>query len=56
LIRTGLIQQYDDPKAFLEEDTGVPGVGESAGIWLAAHGVRAAGADKIAFNAIELGP
>jgi kynurenine formamidase len=56
LIRTGWIQQFNDPKAFLGEDTGVPGVGESAGKWLAARGVRAAGADTITFDTIELGP
>jgi hypothetical protein len=37
LIRTGWIQQYDDPKSFFGEDTGVAGVGDSAGKWLAAH-------------------
>ena len=34
------------------EDTDVPSVGESAGKWLAAHGVHAAGAVTIAFDAI----
>ncbi|KAE9367380.1 cyclase family protein [Stipitochalara longipes BDJ] len=56
LIRTGWIQQFGNAKAFLGEETGVPGVGESAGKWLAAHDIRAAGADTITFDAIELGP
>lgn len=56
LIRTGWIQQFDDQEKFLGEATGVPGVGESGAKWLAAHGVRAAGADTITFDAIELGP
>ena len=56
LIHTGWIQQYHDPKAFLGEDTDVPNVGESAGKWLAAHGVHAAGAVTIAFDAIGFGP
>lgn len=56
LIRTGWIQLYSDAAAFLGDATGVPGVAESGGRWLAEHGVRAAGADTIAFDAVELGP
>ncbi|KAH8801386.1 putative cyclase [Xylogone sp. PMI_703] len=56
LIRTGWIQQYSDATAFLGESTGVPGISESGGKWLAAHGVRAAGADTITFDVIQLGP
>ncbi|KAH8890615.1 cyclase [Thozetella sp. PMI_491] len=56
LIRTGWIQHYSDPKAFLGAETGVPGVAGSGGQWLADHGVRAAGADTIAFDQVQLGP
>ncbi len=56
LIRTGWIQQYADAKAFLGNETGVPGVAASGGKWLAEHGVRAAGADTIQFDQVQLGP
>ncbi|KAK6524149.1 hypothetical protein TWF694_005810 [Orbilia ellipsospora] len=56
LIRTGWIQLYDDPQAFLGRSTGVPGVAQSGGEWLAAKEIRAAGADTIAFDVEELGP
>lgn len=56
LIRTGWIQQYSDPAAFLGDATGVPGVAASGGQWLAEHGVRAAGADTIQFDQVQLGP
>ncbi len=56
LIRTGWIQIYSDADAYLGDATGVPGVSESGGNWLAEHGVRAAGSDTIAFDCVELGP
>lgn len=56
LIRTGWIQQYSDAKAFVGDETGVPGVAASGGQWLADHGVRAAGADTIQFDQVQLGP
>ncbi|KAB5511692.1 putative cyclase [Coniochaeta sp. 2T2.1] len=56
LIRTGWIQHFDDPRAYLGHDTGVPGVAASGGQWLADRGVRAAGADTIGFDQVELGP
>ena len=56
LIRTGWIQRYADAKAYLGDETGVPGVAASGGQWLTDHGVRAAGADTIAFDQVQLGP
>ncbi|EPS45859.1 hypothetical protein H072_135 [Dactylellina haptotyla CBS 200.50] len=56
LIRTGWIQLYDDNAAFLGHSTGVPGVAESGGEWLASKGIKAAGADTIAFDVEQLGP
>ncbi|KAJ6259369.1 hypothetical protein Dda_6270 [Drechslerella dactyloides] len=56
LIRTGWVQLYDDAEAYLGQATGVPGVAQSGGEWLAAHGIRAAGADTIAFDVEQLGP
>ncbi|KAH8906497.1 putative cyclase [Coniochaeta sp. PMI_546] len=56
LIRTGWIQQYADAKAYLGNNTGVPGIAASGGQWLADHGVRAAGADTIGFDQVQLGP
>lgn len=55
LIRTGWGRHWDDPVAYLGIDTGVPGPGEEGAKWLAAKGVRAAGADTIAFERIEPG-
>ncbi|KAJ9136523.1 Cyclase family protein [Coniochaeta hoffmannii] len=52
LIRTGWVQQYADAKAYLGDETGFPGVAASGGQWLADHGVRAAGADTIAFDQV----
>jgi kynurenine formamidase len=56
LVRTGWIQLYADAAAYLGNDTGVPGVAASGGQWLADHGVRAAGADTIGFDQVQLGP
>lgn len=56
LVRTGWIQQYADARAYLGDETGVPGVAASGGQWLADSGVRAAGADTIAFDQVQLGP
>ena len=52
LIRTGWVQLYENARAVLGEETGVPGVGKNAGKWLAAHGIRAAGANTIIFDII----
>jgi len=53
LIRTGWIQLFGDAHAYLGDSTGVPGITEGAATWLAEHGVRAAGADTIAFDQIH---
>lgn len=57
LVRTGWGQLFDHPDrtSYLGHDTGVPGVGEAGARWLAAHAVRAAGADTIAFEQIAPG-
>lgn len=55
LIRTGWGQLWDDPQAYLGFDSGVPGPGEEAAKWLASMGIRAAGADTIAFEHLPPG-
>ena len=50
LIRTGWGRRWDDAEAYLGRSSGVPGPGEESAKWLAATGVRAAGADTIAFE------
>ncbi|MGK4585464.1 cyclase family protein [Kitasatospora sp. HPMI-4] len=52
LVRTGWPQLYTDAAAYLGHTTGVPGLTGQAADWLAAHGVRAAGSDTIAFDRI----
>jgi kynurenine formamidase len=56
LIRTGWIQLFSDPVAFLGHKTGTPGPDASGGRWLASHKVRAAGGDTISFEQVQLGP
>lgn len=55
LIRTGWGQRWDDPDAYVGAASGVPGPGEEGAKWLAARGVRAAGADTIAFEHLPPG-
>lgn len=57
LVRTGWGQLFEhpDPNRYIGHETGVPGVGEAGARWLAARGVRAAGADTIAFERIVPG-
>ncbi|MEV7598949.1 cyclase family protein [Kitasatospora sp. NPDC089797] len=55
LVRTGWPQLYADPAAYVGHATGVPGLTGEAADWLAAHGVRAAGSDTIAFDRIRPG-
>lgn len=50
LIRTGWARLFDDRDAYFGLHTGVPGPGEEGARWIAATGVRAAGADTIAFE------
>lgn len=52
LIRTGWARNWDDAEAFVGHASGVPGPGEDAAAWLAAHHVRATGADTIAYEAL----
>lgn len=55
LVRTGWPQVYDDPEAYIGHRDGAPGVTGPAAEWLADHGVRAVGADTIAFDQIQPG-
>jgi kynurenine formamidase len=55
LVRTGWARRWDDPEAFVGHASGVPGPGEEAAAWLAARGVRATGADTIAYEALAPG-
>jgi kynurenine formamidase len=55
LIRSGWGRHWSDGDHFLGVDTGVPGVGEAGAEWLSGHGVRAAGADTIAFECLRPG-
>jgi kynurenine formamidase len=55
LIRTGWGRRWDDGEAYLGRTSGVPGPGEEGAKWLAATGVRAAGADSIAFEHLPAG-
>lgn len=55
LVRTGWGRLWEDAQAYLGRETGVPGPGERGAKWLAARGVRAAGADTIAFEQIPAG-
>ena len=52
LVRTGWARRWDDPDAYLGVRTGVPGPSEEGAKWIAALGVRAAGADTTAFERI----
>jgi kynurenine formamidase len=55
LIRTGWAKKWGDPDMFVGHESGVPGPGEEAGGWLASRGVRATGADTIAYEALAPG-
>ncbi len=56
LIRSGWGQRFDEgASAYVGAGTGVPGVGEAGASWLARRGVRAAGADTIAFERLRPG-
>lgn len=55
LVRSGWGRHWPDPVAFVGKETGVPGVSERGAKWLAATGVRAVGADTIAFEQLEAG-
>jgi kynurenine formamidase len=55
LVRTGWARHFGDPESFVGRATGVPGVDESGGRWLAEREVRAVGSDTIAFEHISPG-
>lgn len=53
LVRSGWSHNFDDAEAFLGHETGVPGPTEDAARWLAERGVRATGAETIAYEQIK---
>lgn len=53
LVRSGWTRHFGDPEAFLGHETGVPGPTEGAARWLAEKGVRATGAETIAYEQIK---
>ncbi len=55
LVRSGHGVHWPDRDAFVGKGSGVPGVSEEGAKWLAASGVRAAGADTIAFECLRPG-
>ncbi|MBK0419787.1 cyclase family protein [Leucobacter sp. CSA1] len=55
LIRSGWGARFEEGQAFVGGATGVPGIGEEVGEWLAAQGIHAAGADSIAFECLRPG-
>lgn len=55
LVRSGWGRRWPDRSAYIGMETGVPGVGEDGAKWLASKGIRAAGADTIAFERLAAG-
>jgi len=55
LVRSGWGRWWSDAVAYVGQASGVPGVGEAGALWLAALGVRAVGADTIAFECLPAG-
>lgn len=55
LIRSGWGRRFDEGAAYIGRETGVPGVAEAGARWLAERGVRAVGADTIAFERLQPG-
>lgn len=55
LVRTGWSALWSDAEAFVGHASGVPGPGVEAATWLADLGVRATGADTIAYEALAPG-
>ncbi|HJQ28768.1 MAG TPA: cyclase family protein [Rubrobacter sp.] len=53
LVRSGWAQYFDDAGTFVGHETGVPGPTEEAARWLAGRGVRATGAETIAYEQIK---
>jgi kynurenine formamidase len=56
LIRTGWAQLWYDARAYLGDESGVPGLDVGAAAWLADKGVAAVGADTIALEHRPPGP
>ena len=55
LVRSGWGVHFDEPEAFVGHDSGVPGPTEGAARWLADRGIRATGAETIAYEQIKPG-
>lgn len=53
LVRTGWAANFGDAETFLGYEKGVPGPTEGAARWLADRGVRATGAETIAYEQIK---
>ncbi len=53
LVRSGWSRNFGDAEAFLGLESGVPGPTEEAARWLAERGVRATGAETIAYEQIK---
>ena len=53
LVRSGWAVYFGDQEAFLGHETGAPGPTEEAARWLAERGVRATGAETIAYEQIK---
>lgn len=55
LIRSGWGAKFSEGNAYVGGDSGVPGIGEDAAIWLAEQNIHAAGGDSIAFECLRPG-
>ena len=56
LVRTGWgVGRYDDPRAFVGHDSGVPGIDETGAAWLASLDVAIVGGDTIALEYLPPG-
>jgi kynurenine formamidase len=55
LVSSGWGMRFDDPEAFVGHASGVPGPTEGAARWLADRGIRATGAETIAYEQIKPG-
>lgn len=55
LVRSGWARRWPDRVAYVGHDSGVPGVGEAGGRWLADHDPAVVGADTIAFEHLAPG-
>ncbi|WP_305783686.1 cyclase family protein [Symbioplanes lichenis] len=55
VVRTGWATHFADAGTYLGRASGVPGIGEDAAAWLAAHEIVATGADTTAYERIPPG-